>query len=141
MEEVLQAIASGYRRRILQVLRERELSAGEVASHFPYVTRPAISQHLSILKDVRLVQERRAGTRRLYRVRPEALSELRTFLEPFWEDAARNKVADIDEMRRGFAADDKAARAQKDKKKDLKKKKRVRPESDQARRLRPRGES
>ena len=128
MEQVLQAIASGYRRRILQLVLGRELSAGEVASHFPYVTRPAISQHLSILKEARLLQERRQGTRRLYRARPDGLSELRGFLEPFWEDVARGKEEDLAQLRRGFDADDKAAAK--------KRKKRARPESDQARRLR-----
>jgi DNA-binding transcriptional ArsR family regulator len=89
MEEILNAIGSSYRRRILQLVRDRELSAGEVASHFPYVTRPAISQHLAVLKETRLVHERRQGTRRLYRARPEALTELRAFLEPFWDKVAK----------------------------------------------------
>lgn len=62
-----------------------ELPAGGIASHFE-VTRPAISQHLKVLKDAGLVAERRAGVRRLYRARPEGLAELRAFLEQFWDE-------------------------------------------------------
>jgi DNA-binding transcriptional ArsR family regulator len=115
MEQVLQAIASGYRRRILQLVLGRELSAGEVASHFPYVTRPAISQHLSILRDARLLYERRRGTRRLYRARVEGLSELRGFLDPFWEELSRQREVDLAELRRGFEADERAAARKKKK--------------------------
>jgi DNA-binding transcriptional ArsR family regulator len=80
--QLLQALASPYRRRILVLLRDRELSAGEVASHFPNVTRPAISQHLTVLKEARLLQERRAGTRRLYKTRSDGLAEVQVLLEP-----------------------------------------------------------
>jgi len=85
MEMALKAIAEPRRRQILALVRGRELSAGDIASHFD-VTRPAISQHLTILKEARLVTERRDGTRRLYKARPEALAELRRFLEEFWDD-------------------------------------------------------
>jgi DNA-binding transcriptional ArsR family regulator len=63
----------------------RELSAGEIASHFE-VTRPAISQHLGVLKEAGLVNERRNGTQRLYRARPQGLAELKAFLEGFWDE-------------------------------------------------------
>jgi DNA-binding transcriptional ArsR family regulator len=66
-------------------VRDAELSAGEIAAHFD-VTRPAVSQHLTVLKEAALVTERRNGTRRLYRARPEGLVELREFLERFWDD-------------------------------------------------------
>jgi DNA-binding transcriptional ArsR family regulator len=59
------------------------MAAGEIATHFA-VTRPAISQHLTILKDVGLLSERRDGPRRLYRARPDELAELRAFLETMW---------------------------------------------------------
>ncbi|MDA1062427.1 MAG: metalloregulator ArsR/SmtB family transcription factor [Chloroflexi bacterium] len=85
MDSVLQAIAEPRRRRILELVRERELPAGAIASYFE-VTRPAISQHLRVLKDAGLVTERREGTRRMYRARPEGLAELRSFLEDFWGD-------------------------------------------------------
>src|SRR6201981_4141056 len=84
METALKALAEPRRRRILALVRDEELSAGEIASHFD-VTRPAVSQHLTVLKEAGLVDERRNGTRRLYRARPEGLAELREFLEEFWD--------------------------------------------------------
>ena len=83
MEAALKAIAEPHRRRILRLVRDAELSAGQIASHFE-VTRPAISQHLTVLKEAGLVSERRNGTKRLYRARPEGLAELKAFLEDFW---------------------------------------------------------
>ena len=83
MEAALKAIAAPRRRQILTLVRDGELSAGEIASHFE-VTRPAVSQHLNVLKEAGLVSERRNGTRRLYRARPEGLLELKDFLEEFW---------------------------------------------------------
>jgi DNA-binding transcriptional ArsR family regulator len=84
VEAALKAIAEPRRRAILGLVRDDELSAGEIASHFE-VTRPAVSQHLNVLKEAGLVSERRNGTRRLYRARPEGLVELRDFLEGFWD--------------------------------------------------------
>src|SRR5918994_6424554 len=84
MEAALKAIAAPRRRRILTLVRDEELSAGEIASHFD-VTRPAVSQHLNVLKEAGLVSERRNGTRRLYRANPDGLIELRDFLEEFWD--------------------------------------------------------
>jgi len=84
VEAALKAIAEPRRRAILSLVREGELSAGEIASHFE-VTRPAVSQHLNVLKEAGLVSERRNGTRRLYRARPEGLVELRDFLNGFWD--------------------------------------------------------
>jgi DNA-binding transcriptional ArsR family regulator len=83
MEAALQALAEPRRRRIMQLVSSEELSAGEIAAHFE-VTRPAVSQHLTVLKRAGLLSERRAGTRRLYRTRPEGLAELHGFLEGFW---------------------------------------------------------
>ena len=77
--EVFEAIAQPNRREILRLLSDGELSAGEVASRFA-VTQPAISQHLKVLREVGLVNERRDGTRRLYSVRPEGLDDLHSFL-------------------------------------------------------------
>ena len=84
METALKAIAAPRRRQILTLVRDGELSAGEIASHFE-VTRPAVSQDLTLLKEAGLVDERRNGTRRLYRVRPEGMAEVRAFLEEFWD--------------------------------------------------------
>src|SRR3954464_15124098 len=83
MQLSIQALAEPRRREILQLIRDRELSAGEIASGFD-VTRPAISQHLGVLKEAGLVTERREGTKRFYRARPEGLKELKEFLEGFW---------------------------------------------------------
>ncbi|HXH21396.1 MAG TPA: metalloregulator ArsR/SmtB family transcription factor [Dehalococcoidia bacterium] len=86
MEDALRAIAEPRRLEILRLIATREMPSGEIASHFT-VSRPAISQHLQVLKAAGLVSERRQGTRRLYRARPEALAELRAFLDKFWESS------------------------------------------------------
>jgi DNA-binding transcriptional ArsR family regulator len=100
LDLALRAIAEPRRWEILSLVRERELAAGEIASHFD-VTRPAISQHLGVLKAAGLVVERREGTKRLYRARPEGLSEIRAFLEAFWDDSLQrlNREAEADERR------------------------------------------
>jgi len=85
MEAAIRAIAEPRRREILRLVWSAELPAGEIASHFE-VTRPAISQHLRVLKRAGLVSERRDGTRRLYRARQETLEEVRTYLEGFWDE-------------------------------------------------------
>jgi DNA-binding transcriptional ArsR family regulator len=85
MSSTFQAIAEDRRREILRLLRDRELSVGEVASQFE-VTQPAISQHLKVLKRAGLVSERRDGTRRLYRARPEGLGDLQGFLADFFDE-------------------------------------------------------
>lgn len=85
MQSVVAAVAEPRRRAILELVRDRELAAGEIAAHFD-VTRPAVSQHLSVLKAAGLVSERRDGTRRHYRARPEGLDELRSYLDEFWGD-------------------------------------------------------
>ncbi|HXW76683.1 MAG TPA: metalloregulator ArsR/SmtB family transcription factor [Candidatus Eremiobacteraceae bacterium] len=83
MDRAVRALAQPRRREILTLVSSRELSAGEIAAHFD-VTRPAISQHLGVLKEAGLVVERRDGTKRLYAARPEGLAELRSFLDGFW---------------------------------------------------------
>jgi DNA-binding transcriptional ArsR family regulator len=88
MDAAVRAIAQPRRREILTLIASVELSAGDIASHFD-VTRPAISQHLSVLKEAGLVAERRDGTKRLYSVRPQGLQELRSFLETFWSARLR----------------------------------------------------
>lgn len=82
VEAAIRAIAERHRREIVRLVRDTELTAGQIASHFE-VSRPAVSQHLRILKDSGLVTERRQGTRRYYRARVEGLAELRAFLEVF----------------------------------------------------------
>src|SRR5438552_7301688 len=93
MEAALRAIAEPRRRAILRLVRDGELSAGEIASHFE-VTRPAVSQHLTVLREAGLLVERREGTRRFYQARPEGLEGLRAFLDEFWAAGlARLKLA------------------------------------------------
>ena len=84
MEAAMRAIAEPRRRRILELVRDGELTAGEIASAFD-VTRPAVSQHLAVLKHAGLLEERRVGTRRLYRARAEGLADVREFVETFWD--------------------------------------------------------
>jgi DNA-binding transcriptional ArsR family regulator len=81
---VLEALVEPRRRDILRLIRTEELAAGEIARHFD-VTRGAISQHISVLKEAGLISERREGTRRLYRVRTEGFTELKEFLDEFWD--------------------------------------------------------
>ena len=76
MEEAIRAIAEPNRRRILQLVTAKELSAGEIAAEFE-ITRPAVSQHLGVLREAGLVSERRDGTRRLYSLRPEGFDDLK----------------------------------------------------------------
>ena len=100
MEAVLKAIAEPRRREILRLVSGGELTAGEIAARFD-VTRPAISQHLTILRNAGLLEERREGTRRLYRVRPEAFGEVSAYLESFWDESllALKNVVESDERR------------------------------------------
>jgi DNA-binding transcriptional ArsR family regulator len=101
MEAALKAIAAPHRRQILSLVRDEELSAGEIAAHFD-VTRPAVSQHLGVLKEAGLVEERRNGTRRLYRARPEGLQPVREFLEQFWDERldVLKREAEIEERKK-----------------------------------------
>jgi DNA-binding transcriptional ArsR family regulator len=102
--EVFEAIAQPTRREILRLLAAGELSVGEIASHFA-LTQPAISQHLKVLKETGLVTDRRDGTRRLYSVRSEGLSDLHSFLaEVLPAGLQRLKQAAEEEERRGAAA-------------------------------------
>ena len=81
------ALGDATRRAILARLAEDgPLAVGELASEFP-VSRPAISQHLRVLKDARLVIDRAAGTRRLYAVNPDAIAALHKYFERFWSRA------------------------------------------------------
>ena len=81
----MDALGDGTRRLILERLRRGPRAVGELAAELP-VSRPAVSQHLRVLKEAGLVTERRNGTRRLYRVDTEGLAEVRDYLESFWTD-------------------------------------------------------
>lgn len=83
----LDALGDATRRAILaRLVKEGPLPVGELAREFP-MSRPAISQHLRVLKRANLVTDRAHGTRRLYAVNPEALAALRTYFERFWTEA------------------------------------------------------
>jgi DNA-binding transcriptional ArsR family regulator len=86
MDAALRAIAEPHRREILRLVWAHELAAGEIADRFREVSRPAISQHLRVLRDAGLLSERRDGTRRLYRTRRDRVEQLRAYLDAFWSD-------------------------------------------------------
>lgn len=106
VQAAIEAIVEPRRREILRMVRNEELSAGKIASHFD-VTRQAISQHLRVLHGAGLLSERRDGTRRIYRARPEGLIELRAFLDDFWTDRleALKREVETDQRSRGGDAD------------------------------------
>jgi DNA-binding transcriptional ArsR family regulator len=81
--EVALAIADPIRRRVLELVRDTELPAGELAAHFS-VSRPAVSRHLRVLREAGLVHERREGKLRLYLADPAPLDELRSWLDGYW---------------------------------------------------------
>jgi DNA-binding transcriptional ArsR family regulator len=85
-ESAMDALGDPTRRAIFERLRDGPRAVGELAAPLP-VSRPAVSQHLRVLKEAGLVTERRDGTRRLYRLDPRGLEELRAYLERFWDDA------------------------------------------------------
>ena len=101
MDAALKAIAEPRRREILSLIRNAELPAGTIADHFD-VTRPAISQHLRVLKDAGLVMERRQGTFRYYKAEPQPLVEIHEFLDSFWDDHLARLVttAEAEQRRR-----------------------------------------
>ena len=80
------ALADPTRRDILERLLERPRPVGELAEDLP-ISRPAVSQHLKVLKDAGLVADTQAGTRRIYHVQPDGLSALRAELDRFWSQA------------------------------------------------------
>ncbi|MGH9401282.1 MAG: ArsR/SmtB family transcription factor [Terriglobia bacterium] len=85
-ERVLDALGDSTRRTVLKRLRGRARSVGEIAEGMD-VSRPAVSQHLKILKAARLVIDRAEGTRRLYAFDPRGIDALRRWLDGFWDEA------------------------------------------------------
>ena len=83
---------------IFERLRSGPLAVGELAGQLP-VSRPAVSQHLKVLKQAGLVSDEAVGTRRLYRVEPEGLTELRRFLDGFWDAALASFKQQAEEER------------------------------------------
>jgi len=101
MDDAIRAIAEPRRREILRLLVSKELPAGAVAARFADVSRPAISQHLRVLREAGLIRERRRGTRRLYRARRERIAQLRRYLDSFWGDALERLKAAAERDRDG----------------------------------------
>jgi DNA-binding transcriptional ArsR family regulator len=102
VDAALKALAEPRRRAILRLVWSQELPATDIADRFPDVTRPAISQHLTVLKDADLVSERRDGTRRLYRANSVTMAELRAFLDDFWTSGLERlrDAAEADQARK-----------------------------------------
>ncbi|HKJ18886.1 MAG TPA: metalloregulator ArsR/SmtB family transcription factor [Xanthomonadales bacterium] len=80
----LQALADPTRRAVFERLRKGPIAVGKLAANLP-VSRPAVSQHLKVLKNAGLVSEHQQGTRRIYRVETNGLVELRQYLDTFWD--------------------------------------------------------
>ena len=85
-DSALQCLSDPTRRRVFERLRGGPKSVGVLADRLP-VSRPAVSQHLKVLKDAGLVKDRSEGTRRVYFIDPDGLGELRRWLDGFWDTA------------------------------------------------------
>jgi DNA-binding transcriptional ArsR family regulator len=94
--DVWTALGDPTRRAIFESLVERPRAVGELAGELP-VSRPAVSQHLKVLKEARLVIDRPAGNRRIYQVDPTGLGALRADLERFWGQALANYKAVVEQ--------------------------------------------
>lgn len=95
VDQALRALADPGRRHILTLVRSDERTAGEIAAELP-VTWPAVSQHLRVLKNAGLISERRVGTRRYYRARPEGLAGVREFLDGFWDEKLQTLKREVE---------------------------------------------
>lgn len=93
--DVFVALADPTRRHILEDLRKRPRTVGELANHQP-VSRPAVSQHLKVLHSARLVSVQSEGNRRVYAIRRDGLDEVRQYLESFWSDVLSAYGAEIE---------------------------------------------
>src|SRR5580704_5879862 len=104
-DAVLRALADPHRRQIIRLVRDGELPAGQIATHFS-LTQQAVSQHLTVLKRAGLLEERREGTRRLYRFQPASLEPVREMLDEFWPDALQRlkRVVEREHPQRGAKA-------------------------------------
>jgi len=92
---VFDALHDTTRRTVLERLREGPKSVGEIANDLP-VSRPAVSQHLKVLKDAGLVNDRSEGTRRIYHIDPKGLGALRAWLDQFWDSALTSFAAEVE---------------------------------------------
>ena len=85
-QTALLALADPTRRRVFEELRRGPRSVGKIAARLP-VSRPAVSQHLRVLKKAGLVDDRAEGTRRIYHIDPKGLAAIRIWLDQFWDEA------------------------------------------------------
>jgi DNA-binding transcriptional ArsR family regulator len=85
-QKTLASISDPTRRSVLESLRSGPQAVGEIARHLP-VSRPAVSQHLKVLKEAGLVKDRSEGARRVYYIDPDGFGALRRWLDEFWDDA------------------------------------------------------
>jgi DNA-binding transcriptional ArsR family regulator len=85
-DRALAALSDPTRRRVFERLKPGGRAVGEIAKGLP-VSRPAVSQHLKVLKEAGLVRETRDGTRRIYEIDPKGLGQLRRWLDQFWDTA------------------------------------------------------
>jgi DNA-binding transcriptional ArsR family regulator len=92
---VFSALHDPTRRAVLESLRNGPRAVGEIAKGLP-VTRPAVSQHLKVLKEAGLVADRSEGTRRIYYIDPKGLGAMRAWLDQFWESALAAFAAEIE---------------------------------------------
>jgi DNA-binding transcriptional ArsR family regulator len=92
--KALHSISDPTRRSVLERLRSGPQSVGAIAEGLP-VSRPAVSQHLKVLKEAGLVKDRAEGTRRVYYIDPEGLGELRRWLDEFWDDALTSFAKEV----------------------------------------------
>ncbi|MCA1064046.1 metalloregulator ArsR/SmtB family transcription factor [Rossellomorea sp. AcN35-11] len=98
--QTIHSLSVPTRLTILELLRDGELTSSEIASHFS-ISAPAVSQHLKVLVDSGLVVVRKEGTKRIYRIRREGFTELRQFIDQFWDDSLlRLKEAAEEEERK-----------------------------------------
>jgi DNA-binding transcriptional ArsR family regulator len=88
------ALSDPTRREVFQRLQSGGLSVGEIAQSMP-VSRPAVSQHLKVLKEAGLVSDRAEGTRRVYHIDPNGLAVIRAWLDQFWDVALQNFAAEV----------------------------------------------
>ena len=95
----LQALSNETRFKIVDLVREREMTAGAIARHFK-LTRPAVSQHIGILRDAGLLDERRVGAKRLYAINGQNFGELLEYLEAFWRSRLRRLKHAAETMQR-----------------------------------------
>ncbi|MBV9541605.1 MAG: winged helix-turn-helix transcriptional regulator [Alphaproteobacteria bacterium] len=96
----LEALADPTRRRVFEKLRTGPMPVGRLAAGLP-VSRPAVSQHLKVLKEAGLVAEDKDGTRRIYRIDPRGLGQLRAWLDQFWEMALDAFKAEAEQSHEG----------------------------------------